>query len=269
MALKFNNTEIKNVTFNGVELDKVYFNNILVFEKILGPKHYLRRIMPGDDLTNKTIYRIFISDLYKRLSKIGEIQSIVWTADDTPCIYDSGTDSLEAGSIFIKNTDNSNTYLYQYYNNKEYIDTPITIKEQFYVKSVSKDYAAYRSLYIEDENIRPIQLGDKIGQQTKIYFNFPDNLAQEVDIPSENLVKFSGWAYIAGEKGTNISILARIKEVNSITTIYKCTSDSFSVTINSSVEDCETFGDEEPQEVTALNSDFSQYILVDTRTLWN
>lgn len=36
--------------------------------------------------------------------------------------------------------------------------------------------ASYRHCYIEDSNIRPIQEGDVITENTKIYFTWPDNL---------------------------------------------------------------------------------------------
>lgn len=65
MSLNFNNTQIENVIFNGTELDKVYMNNVLVFEK--SKPVYKRRIMIGDNLNSKILYGDFYTNLYNDL----------------------------------------------------------------------------------------------------------------------------------------------------------------------------------------------------------
>ena len=42
---------------------------------------------------------------------------------------------------------------------------------------------AYRHIFIEDENIRPVQVGDVITSNTKFYFTFPDDFKSFITSP--------------------------------------------------------------------------------------
>lgn len=202
MATLFNNTEITNAFFNGTELDKIYFNGVLVFEK--GGK-YKRRIMVGDNLKGKTLY---FDGLTK--DEVLFINDLIW-AENTTLIISTNNDDTgitlltrdnypELGMypglyIFVSNgswiyeydiyNDNLDTYLDTSIinNNNDHIVSDILYKYASYAAGegyIDDNGLLYRKFYIEDENIRPLKVGDKIIGDTKLYFNFPDNFRDEL-----------------------------------------------------------------------------------------
>lgn len=72
------------------------------------------------------------------------------------------------------------SYAYYWDGSTEENKTPINISsDKDYTVTSIKDCPAYRCLFIEDTNIRPIQIGDRIKTGTKMYFNFPDKFSDE------------------------------------------------------------------------------------------
>lgn len=175
-ATNFNGVELTNIYYNGTEISKMYCNGTLVFEK--GPTVYKRRIMVGDDLSNRTIFqdfpdgfflvdfswdtsRVLISsndiDIYEKLDSVGFYEiycggypNLMYSCDVTGAISTTKKD-VELGNY-------SNAIVTQTLENE-----------------------AYRHIFIEDENIRPLQVGDIITSETKLYFTFPDDFANNND----------------------------------------------------------------------------------------
>lgn len=207
MATLFNNTEITNAFFNGTELDKIYFNGVLVFEK--GGK-YLRRIMVGDDLKGKTIYMDSITskeiqetydnyglsiEYYYNIIEapdfsIRDIYREHWVGiSDFPPSYEIETwegKFIEYDKDLDKITIINNKITVSSDSNKNYIVTSIDRRRDFSSSPVSNDnHKTYRHFYIEDENIRPLKVGDKITENTKFYFNVPDDFYLQAPPPGE------------------------------------------------------------------------------------
>lgn len=195
-ATIFNGTELTNIYYNGTEISKMYCNGVLVFEK--GPSAvYKRRIMVGDNLRGKTLY---FDGLTK--AEMNEITSIIRSENTTLVIEtltNTGIEAIEGGDLpslgiypyfRIRNIDIP-IYFYDIYNDeldiclnksvvkndRDYVVTDISWKYASFAggEYINNDGFLYRKFYIEDPNIRPIQVGDKIIEGTQLYFNFPDN----------------------------------------------------------------------------------------------
>lgn len=195
MATLFNNTEITNAFFNGTELDKIYFNGVLVFEK--GGK-YKRRIMVGDNLKGKTLYfdGLTKEEMTKASSAIRAENTsfIIETLPDIGISALKGDDlpSIGVYPYFKIQSIGPTIYLYDIYNDeletylsestikndKDYIVTDIAWKYASFAggEYVDNDGFLYRKFYIEDENIRPLEVGDYVLDNTIFYFTFPDDL---------------------------------------------------------------------------------------------
>lgn len=268
-ATIFNGTELTNIYYNGTEISKMYCNGTLVFEK--GPTVYKRRIMVGDDLSNRTIFqdfpdgfflvdfswdtsRVLISsndiDIYEKLDSVGFYEiycggypNLMYSCDVTGAISTTKKD-VELGNY-------SNAIVTQTLENE-----------------------AYRHIFIEDENIRPLQVGDILTNNTILYFNFPDNLGVQA-INSYNQEKFtedvvycSNNFRIYGEvNGSKYKICVSVDENSS--TIYS--SNLGNIEINSSFMSLELSGSFMSTGINSTNVNSilydNDYILVDTTTL--
>ena len=185
MPLNFNNTQMENIIFNGTELDKVYMNNVLVFEK--SKPIYKRRIMAGDNLRNKTVYQTFPHGYKLNLKRpsTGEISFIVTGANDFYFSKNITVDGHETiiGYSNINNIEDNNGILYQSNSNTEnFHDLQFKDSSDIIVTSIVDNSTRfstpssdpYRYIYIEDTNIRPIQIGDNLKNAT-IYLSIPDD----------------------------------------------------------------------------------------------
>ena len=158
-ATIFNGTELTNIYYNGTEISKMYCNGVLVFEK--GPSVYKRRIMVGDNLRGKRIYFSFPDDyatIRQGKEPIGDF--IVGNGSET--IWENSLYEILVGE-----------YYYVYI--PDMLNSPSILSNDIGSVTNIEDCLAYRCCYIEDPNIRPIQVGDKIIEGTQLYFNFPDN----------------------------------------------------------------------------------------------
>lgn len=200
MATLFNNTEITNAFFNGTELDKIYFNGVLVFEK--GGK-YLRRIMVGDNLKGKTLYfdGLTKEEMTSASSAIRAENTsfIIETLPDIGISALKGDDlpSIGVYPYFKIQSIGPTVYLYDIYNDeletylsestikndKDYIVTDIAWKYASFAggEYIDNDGFLYRKFYIEDENIRPLKVGDYVLDNTIFYFTFPDDIYLKED----------------------------------------------------------------------------------------
>ena len=284
MATLFNNTEITNAFFNGTELDKIYFNGVLVFEK--GGK-YLRRIMVGDNLSRKTIFqdfpdgfflvdfswdtsRVLISsndiDIYEKLDSMGFYEiycggypNLMYSCDVTGAISTTKKD-VELGNY-------SNAIVTQTLENE-----------------------AYRHMFIEDENIRPFEVGDIIGPGTLFYFIFPDDFYKvQSTIPSTHqLIIFGPSISKEDNEGddTYIDIYGKTQGIDSwnqislstmnMTTGENPTIDYFYRSLGSDLRtnlSSYTLSLEKLYKINQVSDseqfkEYSKYALVDTKTLY-
>ena len=147
-------------------------------------KMYKRRIMVGDILGNKTLYADF-PDNFVDITNLNET-----TDNRTICEYNSTstlntriqeyTDTAFEYGICVGATASSNNiYFYNLETNKLEVNKN-EYKMSDKVQDVTKitDCQAYRHLYIEDPNIRPLKVGDALKNGTKLYFNIPDDISE-------------------------------------------------------------------------------------------
>ena len=147
---------------------------------------YKRRIMVGDILTNKTLYADFpdnfvniveLDGIYVNRSICGYNNSSAGTLDT--CIHECLEDPF-GYSIYVGTNDYDKTiYFYALKTNKLEVNKN-EYKMSDTVQDVTEvtDCQAYRHLYIEDPNIRPLKVGDTLKNGTKLYFNIPDNITE-------------------------------------------------------------------------------------------
>lgn len=108
--------------------------------------------------SNFNIGEIFIGGFYRVYINYDEIPDNLEGWDEQFYVYDT---------IFYKTT----------LSIKNVLLDKLTVSNT--ITSINKN-VTYRLLYIEDPNIRPLQSTDIITKNTKFYFNFPDNLYEEL-----------------------------------------------------------------------------------------
>lgn len=177
MALLINNESPQNIIYNGNEVLKVIYNDIVVWEKQNEQQVYKRRIMVGDNLRNKVVYGDFKMGYYVTLMNADEEDSITCNNNRLDTVYEYITsDYCSVDNNMHDSSSNLSLYEYDATNGTELLNNNSLIKnDKDYIVSEIIDNATYRHLFIKDPNIRPIQVGDRIVAGTKIYFTYPDN----------------------------------------------------------------------------------------------
>lgn len=277
---------------------------------------YKRRIMVGDNLTGKNIYfepydlnefgNYCRNTYYKKADNTMDM--IYLSIDDyfSDIVYqDIYTFEKENSSYCIdipsKISNLTNTRLYCYDNQGASISTnvfKINNNINIIVENITHrfpyddnapvgDETSYRAFYIEDENIRPLEVGDVIGPNTKFYFTLPDNVFELYVNNQSNDLSVMPLAPPVGEsiiKSNNIDIFTmtfaeqliyfgtirngyEIFRGPLISSTNKIINESI-YTVNLTDDLPESSGNLLP--ITEYNNfDFwSKYILVDTRTLY-
>lgn len=271
------------------------------WQDLLGKVAYKRRIMVGDNLDNVIVYADFPNEYVNEFSnettnKDTDIvvfdnnyapikEKIEYLADDgvTVTIDDDHSnfgDAFYVGNILFGNMINN---------------TELTCGggSGHTVNSVENENKSYRHLFIEDPNIRPIKVGDILEQGTRLYFVFPDNfitwnkLSQYIDTDTQSSVTIVSSATGIYDMGLDVTsnpetlstranpgahsvIRFYVKEdgLNTIAytpqtigteTTYKNKSTYLYVNAPTTSQTS--------NEITSINPDFNQYILVDKRTL--
>lgn len=139
-----------------------------------------RRIMVGDNLSNRTIFQDFPDGFYKSGMSDGEQFNLIESNNINIHEYYIGG----SYNVYCGNRTNSNL-LYRYdlvfgrTMTKKDVTTGTYLNAT--VTEVNEN-KTYRHLFIEDENIRPLKVGDIITDNTVFYFTFPDDF--HVDIQS-------------------------------------------------------------------------------------
>ena len=291
----FNGAELTNIYYNGTEISKMYCNGVLVFEK--GPTVYKRRIMVGDNLKGKTIYADFpqnygLSALENIEFTTGNIHDIIKFQDNSINLFDSCS-SDNHFSVIYTDPDNLLEILYT-----SFIENGVVTNEysknliasnsiDIIVSNLEDNYEgrknpSYRCLYIEDNKIRPLQVGDKLVNKTKLYFVFPDDCYEKIKsseyivkintITNEELGIITYWSASSQEINIGKITYDPNKVVNNGTTIYVWVDMLGQLYKNTSfnlVEDLSLDGLQFIGAVSEINSnsEIYNYILVDTTTL--
>lgn len=276
-ATIFNGTELTNIYYNGTEISKMYCNGVLVFEK--GPSVvYKRRIMVGDNLKGMTVYNDFYSGYYNNFTKptggaiVLPMKLVTVNYETTGMAGDlSGISYYEGSGTITINSDflEAELYYYNWYTGVERIGGTLTYPtdKDYLVTEVDDIDKSYRHLYIEDPNIRPIQVGDKIIEGTQLYFNFPDN-------PDSWLTGKYGCDVIkCGDKtimyyATEQPVSRAVSAISSIrlesNDMYEFDLSTLEISRNLSSYIIKFYYQD---AVSYVDDKFQQYILVDTTTL--
>ena len=150
--------------------------NGVVFYKKKVQGVYKRRIMVGDNLSYKTIYCDFPENYYQIISEeVGmgnQRQAIISDVKTTYIVENNLFPNFEVRVINGIQWQNN---VYNYQNGNLITNLTSLSLENFGNVMTVNDNQAYRHIYIEDLNIRPIQVGDVITEDTKFYYIFPDD----------------------------------------------------------------------------------------------
>lgn len=149
-------------------------------------EYYKRRIMVGDVLAGRTLYTDFPDDFINiteldgtyvdrsifayNNSSAGAIDTCIREYLDDPFGYGIYVGAQGNGKII---------YFYNLETNKLGVNKK-ECKMSNTVQDVTEvtDCQAYRHIYVEDPNIRPLKVGDALKNGTKLYFNIPDNITE-------------------------------------------------------------------------------------------
>lgn len=179
---------------NGKVVSGLVKNGVVFYRKPVST--YKRRIMVGDNLSNRTIFQDFPDGFYKSGMSDGEQFNLIESNNINIYEYYIGG----SYNVYCGNRTNSNL-LYRYdlvfgrTMTKKDVTTGTYLNAT--VTEVNEN-EAYRHIFIEDENIRPVQVGDVITRNTKFYFTIPDDIFSKTNI---------GTNPIRLDNGSTLSVL--------------------------------------------------------------
>ena len=222
---------------------------------------YKRRIMVGDNLGLKTIYGEFPSNLADFIYDDGYASPRY----DIECgnnksIYDFKF--MGSGAIYVNNISIGNN-ITALWSTDGISYLPAKVNEDSLIVNKINDNEVYRCLLIEDENIRPLKVGDKIIPGTKFYGVVPEEPNLNGMYTSIYDTTGKSIAYFNFSKDAFVNELQIKTNQYSYTQMY---SKSQFLSINNSVlisEVSYTIGDISDSE----NNPNYKYLLVDTTTL--
>ena len=265
------------------------------WQDLLGKVAYKRRIMVGDNLDNTTLLLDFSeewAEMYKDTTMTWNKNVIVF---DNGAYIDGMNEDGYFGSDYVLETEDLIETIWEYGRATNPDKYNIT-KENSIVTSVDADSTFYRNFYIEDPNIRPIQIGDILGQNTRLYFVFPDNfitwdsLSQYIDTTTQSSITIVGSATGIYDMGLDVTSNPETLSTRANPGVYSVI--RFYVEDDNEVNPIaytpQTIGTEttyknkstylytntpttsqDSNKITSINPNFNQYILVDERTLVN
>ena len=129
--------------------------------------------MVGDNLSNRTIFQDFPDGFYKSGMSDGEQFNLIESNNiNIYEYYNGGSYDVYGGN----RVDSKLLYRYDMFFGRTMIKKDVTT-DTYLNATVTEvnENATYRHLFIEDENIRPLEVGDVITSNTKFYFTFPDD----------------------------------------------------------------------------------------------
>lgn len=186
MGTIVNGNKWSGVVVNGNIITGLAKNGFVFYKKPI-ELLYKRRIMVGDDLSGKTIYQDFTKNYYVNNTSEWEQMAFPIIIDER-LNFGIRTNILSTNPqeyvVQFETREQSSSYLYKYDGSKEEFKNVLNLGSSYssVVKSIS-DGVTYRHLFIEDENIRPVQVGDVITSNTKFYFTFPDDFKSFITSP--------------------------------------------------------------------------------------
>lgn len=167
MGTIINGNKWSGACVNGNVVSGLAKNGLIFYRKETMPSVlYKRRIMTGDNLTGKRIYFSFPDDyatIRQGKEPIGDF--IVGNGSET--IWENSLYEILVGE-------------YNYVYIPDMLNSPSILSNDIGSVTNIEDCLAYRCCYVEDPNIRPVQVGDKIVSGTKFFFNIPDDYAEKV-----------------------------------------------------------------------------------------
>ena len=181
----------------GKEITGLVKNGVVFYKReIPTPSIYKRRIMVGDNLYQVKISSDYPENFYEVFPN-NPIQEILINTSGGDMSFQTTVLNYSYGSLVIssfgdrlKDWYESSSENVTTYGNQETIfgnSIPVSERNNYNVTEIvnnenSNSYLAqaYRHLFIEDPNIRPVQVGDIIVSNTKFYFNVPDDFRSEL-----------------------------------------------------------------------------------------
>lgn len=276
MGTIINGNKWSGACVNGNIVSGLVKNGVVFYKKM--QSIYKRRIMEGDNLNGKIIYFDFPNNY--NLNRDTTAVSFFVMCNSNFLLYDRVVD--EKTYVKIEGTYSFDT-IYdpdQDINLKEYHineNIPVSLN----VSSVT-ECESYRHCYIEDLNIRPLQVGDKIVKGTKLYFNFPDNLTNVEDKTifsldtmedlylriSSNEIYITDRLEMPSESPVSTLSIEPTEEGFLVAKDIFNTKDSLNI-INLSTYTYECYGYQEGIPVNEIDNELINYVLVDVTTLGN
>ena len=253
---------------NGKTVSGLVKNGVVFYKK--SSISYKRRIMTGDNLSGKTIFQDF-PDGFFLVDFSWDTSRVLINSNDID-IYEK-LDSMGFYEIYCGGYSN---LMYRCDVTGAMPTTKKDVKLGSYSNAIVTEVnenEAYRHIFIEDKNIRPLKVGDKIVAGTKIYFNYPDNYYVQwpADGTYNDVIRVGGLGsfyhsrYSSGAMSISLDGFASFFHLSEY--IYE-TDDNGNVSTNKSyIEFTEDEG-----EVTYIDTNNShdaatKYILVDKTTL--
>ncbi|HIU23284.1 MAG TPA: hypothetical protein IAD49_06885 [Candidatus Fimihabitans intestinipullorum] len=169
---------------NGKVVSGLAKNGVVFYRKPVST--YRRRIMVGDNLSNRTIFQDFPDGFYKSGMSDGEQFNLIESNNIN--IYEYYIDG--SYNVYCGNRTNSNLlYRYDLVFGRTMTKKDVTTGNysNAIVTEVNEN-EAYRHIFIEDENIRPVQVGDVITRNTRFYFTIPDNIFEQLPQGRDNVI---------------------------------------------------------------------------------
>lgn len=280
MGTVMNGNKWGGVCVNGNVVSGLVKNGVVFYKK--APSVYKRRIMVGDNLRDTIVYQDFPNSYYNEMPNEDTFNNLVIMGSSTfgrifeQVISASGTKAVGTDGEFTGGTPSPLSTVGKYYlysDGNEVIQNFHMLDQQdLVVSEVVSDNSSYRHLYIKDPNIRPIQVGDVLTDNTKIYFTFPDNFKRSYSTSTSRRIQSSNGLFelIIGFLGEDnrlvISAYSNL-DMQETVTIY-----NMDKGINKSVLDLNDF--EYPVTIAGTvenfmfpEEDITEHILVDITTL--
>ena len=255
--------------------------NGVVFYKKNQQELYKRRIVVGDNLKGKNIYSVFPKNHWNNMEVSYGSYNYIISLENSDCgIYETLIFGPMDDIYRITSFGISGEYLYNYDVNsglEDQRDVFFDSSSDYIVSRAVQANSSYRCLYIEDPNVRPIQVGDNIVRGTKLYYIFPDNISEiyeiKEDLSTENIFTCSdGRSFFSLDKldydGNEVHIGVNAGRYG--WTIYKAKVDEQ----NNIIETLVNSSDDTLSDVTSVIDninipELAKCILVDTTTLGN
>lgn len=192
MGTSINGNVWSGACVNGKVVSGLVKNGVVFYKKEI-QELYKRRIMVGDNLTGKTLYADFDISDFDYIAVDGDNDVVNMVGSPNYRIIESK---------ITYTTPHKKEVRLQYYNPEAFLHitsvpfvimtpenettknnsiTIITDENDRSVTAVDENYT-YRKIFIEDPNIRPVQVGDVITRNTKFYFTIPDDIFSRSNI---------------------------------------------------------------------------------------